>query len=176
MCANSALPACFIYCRHSFAGALFLALFCLLHVRKQQGMPKTGPIIIIEDDLDDQELMKEVCQELRVPNILRFFNSCIAALEYLLATAEKPFLIISDINVPAMSGLEFLKSINENCRLKSKGIPFVFLSTSSDNSLIAQAYQMSAHGFFVKPPSVVELKEMVQMIIGYWKMSGRALT
>ena len=60
-------------------------------------MFKNGPIIIIEDDADDQELLKEVFRELQVSNILKFFDSCAHALNYLVATMEKPFLIISDI-------------------------------------------------------------------------------
>ena len=75
-------------------------------------MPKTGPIIIVEDDYDDQELLKEVFTELKVPNILRFFSSCIEAFNYLLTTIERPFLIISDINVPPMTdGSRFISSL-----------------------------------------------------------------
>lgn len=136
-------------------------------------MPKSGPIIIIEDDADDQELMKEIFLELQVSNFLHFFNSCKCALDYLLTTIEHPFLIISDINVPIMSGLDFLNAINQNNYLKNKSIPFIFLSTSSDNAVISQAYQMSAHGFFVKPTSIGNLKEMVKMILGYWQISSR---
>lgn len=136
-------------------------------------MPKSGPIIIVEDDADDQELMKEIFEELNVKNILRFFNSCKAALDYLLTTLERPFLIISDINVPMMSGLDFLGSINQNEYLKNKNIPFVFLTTSSDDTIIHQAYQMSAQGFFVKPTSIQNLKEMMEKILDYWFVSSR---
>lgn len=136
-------------------------------------MPKSGPIIIVEDDADDQELMKEIFEELNVKNILRFFNSCKAALDYLLTTLERPFLIISDINVPMMSGLDFLGSINQNEYLKNKNIPFVFLTTSSDDTIIHQAYQMSAQVFFVKPTSIQNLKEMMEKILDYWFVSSR---
>jgi len=63
-------------------------------------MPKSGPIIIIEDDKDDQELLNEIFIELKIPNIVRFFNSCVQAFDYLITTLERPFLIISDINLP----------------------------------------------------------------------------
>lgn len=134
-------------------------------------MPRSGPIIIVEDDSDDSELLKDVFEELKVPNILRFFNSCLLAMDYLLTTLEKPFLIISDINLPAMSGLDFLKKIHENEHLKKKSIPFIFLSTTSNNEIIQQAYRMPVHGFFVKPTSVEEQKQMVKMIVDYWKIS-----
>ncbi len=136
-------------------------------------MPKSGPIIIVEDDVDDQELLKEILDDLKVPNILRFFDSCMDALNYLLSTIERPFLIISDINVPAMTGIDFLKSINDHDQLRSKNIPFVFLTTSSDNNMIAQAFQLCVQGFFVKPNNMRELKEMMKMILDYWRICSR---
>jgi CheY-like chemotaxis protein len=133
-------------------------------------MPKNGPIIIIEDDTDDQELLKEVFRELQIPNLTRFFDSCVGALNYLLTTIERPFLIISDINLPAMTGLELCKRVFENRSLKMKTIPFVFLTTSSDQNMITQAYQMFVQGFFVKPASIQELRETIRMIVDYWKI------
>lgn len=136
-------------------------------------MLKNGPIIIVEDDKDDQELFEEVIAELNVPHIIRFFDSCKTAFNYLLTTLERPFMIISDINVPGMSGLEFLNSINQTSSIKEKSIPFLFLTTSSDPCSINQAYQMSAKGFFVKPLSLQELKQLFRMIVNYWTMARR---
>jgi CheY-like chemotaxis protein len=139
-------------------------------------MPKGGPIIIVEDDHDDQELLKEVFEELNIPNIIRFFSSCFKALDYLLTTIERPFLIISDINLPAMSGLEFRMKINENEYLKKKAIPFVFLTTTRNNNFIEKAYEISIQGYFVKPFTVKDLTEMVRMIIEYWNICSRPNT
>lgn len=136
-------------------------------------MPKNGPIIIIEDDADDQELLTEIFMELEIPNLLRFFDSSLQAFDYLLTGLEKPFLIISDINLPVMTGLELYKMIHGNESLKKKIIPFVFLTTTSDHKVIAQAYEMFVQGFFVKPASIQELKEMIRMIVDYWKICRR---
>ena len=76
-------------------------------------MFKNGHIIVIEDDNDDQELLSEVFSELGVTNIVKFFSSCVHALDHLLTSMEKPFLIISDINLPAMTGLELCRKIIE---------------------------------------------------------------
>ena len=134
-------------------------------------MPKSGPIIIIEDDKDDQELLSEIFSELKIPNILRFFNSCLQAFDYLLTTMERPFLIISDINLPAMTGLELCQRIYQHESLKKKTIPFIFLTTTNDQLVISQAYEMYVQGFFVKPSSIHELKETIRMIVEYWKFS-----
>lgn len=151
---------------------LHFGIVLLLTRIKRETMPKSGPIIIVEDDVDDQELLKEVFQELEIPNILRFFNSCLEALKYLQTTLERPFLIISDINLPAMTGFDFLKSINNNQRLKEKYIPFIFLTTASTASTIQQAYLMPAKGFFVKPLNGNQLRQTIAAIIEYWKISS----
>lgn len=136
-------------------------------------MAMSGPIMIIDDDSDDQELLNEIFKELKVPNLTRFFDSCKHALDYLLTTIETPLLIISDINLPAMTGLEFCKKIMDNESLRVKNIPFVFLTTSNDQKVIAEAYEMSIEGFFVKPTSIGELKNLMRMIIDYWTLSRR---
>lgn len=133
-------------------------------------MQKNGPIVIIEDDADDQEIMNEIFRDLQVPNLVKFFNSCVNALDYLLTAIEKPFLIISDINLPAMTGLDLCREIKNNEILRAKSIPFVFLTTTSDKLVITEAYRMHVQGFFVKPGSINELKGMVKMIIDYWSI------
>jgi len=133
-------------------------------------MVKNGPILIIEDDADDQELLCEVLKELQIPNVLKFFNSCMQAFDYLLTSIEKPFLIISDINIPVMTGLEMCKKIMDHESLRIKGIPFLFLTTTSDRQTITQAYEIPVQGFFVKPSNIQELKNMLKTIIDYWKV------
>jgi CheY-like chemotaxis protein len=133
-------------------------------------MPKSGPILIVEDDHDDQELLKEVFNDLIISNTIRFFSTCLSLLDYLKTTIERPFLIICDINVPQMDGLELRKEINENEFLRKKSIPFIFLTTTSTKSVIEEAYEMMVQGYFVKPNSIQEIKETIKMIIDYWKV------
>ena len=132
---------------------------------------RLGPIIIIEDDPDDQDILKEVFHSLQVPNKLKFFSQCEDAYSYLETTSEKPFLIFSDINLPKMSGAELKKKINENANLRRKSIPFVFLTTTSSHEAVLEAYESLAQGFFTKPNNVESLKRMIQMILDYWKIS-----
>ncbi|MGN6165457.1 MAG: response regulator [Flavisolibacter sp.] len=133
-------------------------------------MSRKGPIIIIEDDLDDQDILREVFQELKIMNPLKFFLTCAGGLDYLITTKDQPFLIISDVNLPVMSGLEMRKKINDNERLRKKSIPFIFLSTSATQQSIEMAYEMMVQGYFEKPTSMKELKSTIQMIVQYWQV------
>lgn len=131
---------------------------------------RNGPIIIIEDDADDQEMMRLVLSELKIPNELKIFDNCPDALNYLMDTPDKPFLVISDINLPSMTGLEMRRRITDSARLRKKSIPFVFLSTSSKQESVELSYELMVQGYFTKPNSLAELKDMMRMIIGYWKV------
>jgi CheY-like chemotaxis protein len=134
-------------------------------------MARLGPIIIIEDDADDQEIMKDVFNSLNVPNKLKIFSTCIEAYQYLETTSDKPFLIFSDINLPGMSGAELKKKINENVQLRRKSIPYVFLTTTSEHQVVLDAYESLSQGFFTKPNNIADLKRMIEMILTYWKLA-----
>ncbi|KAA0993665.1 response regulator [Dyadobacter aurulentus] len=128
-----------------------------------------GPIISIEDDTDDQFLIQSVVDELNLPNKLIFFGNGLEALLYLETTQEQPFLIICDINMPVMNGLELRERIDRNEFLKRKAIPFIFLSTADNPHVIETAYNSTIQGFFKKENSFHELKSRVKIIYDYWQ-------
>lgn len=129
-----------------------------------------GPIVIVEDDQDDQEVYKETIEVIGVPNEIRFFNGAKEALDYLLTTEEQPFIILSDINMPGMNGLELKKQIQDDPYLCTKGIPFVFISTNATNVSIRHAHALSVQGYFEKPASIEGIKRMMQKIFDYWEL------
>lgn len=131
-------------------------------------MNKTGPIIIIEDDPDDQILLSDVFQDLGCKNKIVFFADGQLALDYLTDTAIEPFIIFSDINMPRLNGLELRQKVHENEDLRLKSIPYLFFSTSADQQHVIDAYSKSVQGFFVKPPTYTELKEIIETIVAYW--------
>ena len=63
-------------------------------------MPHNGPVIIVEDDEDDQQLMRDTFGDLGIKNELLFFKEGGAFLQYLRATPQQPFIIITDVNLP----------------------------------------------------------------------------
>jgi CheY-like chemotaxis protein len=132
---------------------------------------RLGPIIIIEDDEDDQLILQDVLQGLKVPNEIKMFSSCVDAFHYLDITTDQPFLIFSDINLPGMTGAELKKKINEIPHIRQKSIPFVFLTTTSAHAAVLDGYESLAQGFFTKPNSIESLRIMVKMILDYWKIA-----
>lgn len=132
-------------------------------------MNKTGPIVIIEDDLEDQELLADVFKELKVANEVLFFSDGQKALDYLVTTHIKPFIIFSDINMPKLSGAELREKIHNNEDLRLKSIPYLFFSTSAEQKAVVEAYSKSVQGFFVKPHSFDKLSRVIRIIIEYWQ-------
>ena len=132
-------------------------------------MNKSGPIIVIEDDLDDQILFSDAFNELAYPNRVVFFSDGIQALDYLLTFPEQPFLILSDINLPKLNGFQLREKVHNNEQLKLKCIPYLFFTTSSDQKYVIDAYSHSVQGFFAKPSSYPELMRVLKNIIEYWR-------
>ena len=89
-------------------------------------------------------------QDLDITNPLIWFANCAQALDHMKTTSQQPFLILSDVNLPGMSGIEFKKLIDDHPELSRKCIPFVLYSTSVDKKTVEEAYQNDCAGFFQK--------------------------
>lgn len=132
-------------------------------------MNKGGPIIIIEDDIDDQEILTEVFKDIDCKNEIIFFSDGEQALDYLTSTEIEPFIIFSDINMPKLGGMELREKIHENEDLRLMSIPYLFFSTSAEQRHVIDAYSKSIQGFFVKPSSYKEIKQVIRTIVSYWE-------
>jgi len=132
-------------------------------------MNSNGPVIIIEDDLDDQQILDEIFKKANYDNEVIFFSDAEEALDYLNKSTNVPFLILSDINMPRLTGFELRKKIKEDAALQLKCIPYLFFSTASSQSAVIEAYSMSVQGFFLKPHSFAELEKTIIVIMEYWK-------
>jgi CheY-like chemotaxis protein len=97
-------------------------------------MSKSGPLIIVEDDPDDQNLIQEILDLLKVKNRFYFFTNGKQALDHLRSEGEQPFLILCNINLPIINGLELRAAIEKILTLKRKSIPFVFFSTTAERT------------------------------------------
>ncbi len=130
---------------------------------------KPGPIILIDDDEDDKDVFLDILQELKIPNPVVWFENCDDAFSHLKNSTEQPLIIFCDLNLPGLAGIDYKRKIDQDTELRKKSIPFVFCSTSTDQKAVNDAYtQMTVQGFFQKPNSYTEYKEMVRLIMDYW--------
>ena len=132
-------------------------------------MNKTGAIIIIEDDLDDQDILTDILRDLDYKNEVIFFGDSLKALDYLTNTRVEPFLVLSDINMPKLNGMELREKVHNNEDLRMKSIPYLFFSTSAEQQHVIDAYSRSIQGFFIKPNSYEKLKGTIRKIVEYWQ-------
>lgn len=130
---------------------------------------KNGPIIIIEDDADDQDFLTEIFQKLNYQNKILFFFDGQEALDHIGATDELPFLILSDINMPKLDGFALREKLRTDQKLSNKCIPYLFFSTAANQKSVINAYSQSVQGFFVKPSSMNELEKTISVIMEYWR-------
>ena len=131
-------------------------------------MNKSGPILIVEDDKDDREILSEVFKKLGYRNKVKYFSDGNEALNFLIEYDEVPFIIMSDINMPKLNGMELRDIIQKNEELRMKCVPFIFFTTSTTKKSVTDAYAFSVQGFFIKPNSFKELEQIIRKVMEYW--------
>ena len=130
---------------------------------------KNGPVIIIEDDSDDQEILTEIFHKLNYPNKILFFFDGQKALDYINDTNDLPFLILSDVNLPKLDGFALREKLKTDAKLNIKCIPYLFFSTALNQKSVINAYSLSVQGFFVKQNTMAELEQTISAIMEYWR-------
>ena len=139
-------------------------------VKTSEAMSNNGPVIIIEDDLDDQEILESAFRNLGYENELIFFGDGHKALDFLNKTEVLPFLIMSDINMPKLDGFALREKIKNDARLHFKCIPYLFFTTASNQRAVIDAYSASVQGFFVKGQTIKEVEQAIDAIMKYWNL------
>jgi len=132
-------------------------------------MNKNGPIILVEDDIDDQLFFIEAFKELNFRNEIIFFSDGQLALDYLTGSNSEPFIVFSDINMPKLNGIELREKVHENEDMRLKTIPYLFFTTAAEQKSVVDAYSKSIQGFFIKPADFEELKNLIKIIVEYWQ-------
>ena len=133
-------------------------------------MRSARPILLVEDDTVDAMTVERAVKELKVKNQLVHSSDGEEALEYLRnQDNEKPCLILLDLNMPRMNGIEFLKAIKNDDILKS--IPVVVLTTSRGEQDKVESFRLSVAGYIVKAVDYKKFVETIRMIDLYWTLS-----
>jgi CheY-like chemotaxis protein len=129
------------------------------------------PIIIIDDDNEDLQLILDAFAKLNIKNEIIVFDDGFKFLDFAKKTENRAFFTLCDINMGRIDGLELKKRIYDDEKLRLKCVPFIFMSTSGASRSVMKAYSYGVQGYFVKPSSFDQLKEMLQFIVNYWSHS-----
>ena len=133
---------------------------------------KTVVIMLVEDDLGDQKLIKMSLKEQRIANAPVVAASGEEAINYLEkckagdVESDLPDLILLDLNMPGMGGKEFLRRIKTDLALSA--IPVVILTTSDADKDILESFRLQAAGYIKKPVSIDGLEEVMRTLTDYW--------
>lgn len=127
--------------------------------------------MIIEDDVDDQVFIQAAYDKLGYANDLVFLNNGEMAINYLIQMSKIPFLIISDLNMPRINGIELRARVQQNEAIRIKCVPYIIFSTTATKIFIDDAFLLGVQGYFKKPSNSKELQAILKNIVEYWKIS-----
>ena len=126
-------------------------------------------ILVIEDDEDDRDILREIFRDLGYKNKIVFFSDSTEALDYIRRPEIEPFIIISDINMPKLGGFELRNIILNEEILMDKHIPYIFISNAQDEQSLKQANKLSIQGYIHKGNDYNNYKEKIRSLVDYWK-------
>ena len=139
-------------------------------------MDRDIPILLVEDDLLDQRAVERAFEENKLRNPLHVVTTGEAALDYLgrsgryedPGAAPRPGLILLDLNLPAMSGLELLQAYRGDPDLAA--IPAVVLTTSAEQRDLVESYRLGVAGYIQKPVDFHQFVDVVRRFDLYWSL------
>ncbi|GJI97063.1 response regulator [Duganella sp. BJB488] len=128
------------------------------------------PILLVEDDHVDIMTIKRALKEIHVGNEVVSMEHGEAGLAYLRDPAnERPCIILLDLNMPIMNGIEFLQQIKLDASLRR--IPVVVLTTSEEQQDKVHSFDLGVAGYMAKPVDYRRFVEMMRSIDLYWTIS-----
>ena len=128
------------------------------------------PILLVEDDQVDTMTVIRALKEIHVTNRLVHLENGEEAVSYLRdPESEKPCIILLDLNMPIMNGIEFLQVVKRDDHLKR--IPVVVLTTSEEQQDKVNSFNMGVAGYMAKPVDYRQFVEVMRSIDAYWTIS-----
>ncbi len=133
-------------------------------------MRNQKPILLVEDDTVDAMTIQRAMKEIKVTNRIERATNGEEALMYLQdPDKERPCLILLDLNMPKMNGIEFLEERYKNQELKT--IPVVVLTTSKDDGDKLDSFQLDIAGYMIKPVDYHKFVDTMKIINMYFTIS-----
>ena len=139
-------------------------------------MTRETPILLVEDDILDVKNVKRAFREHRVANPLFVTSNGEEALAFLRrsppftdpASSPTPGLILLDLNMPVMNGIEFLQAYKQDASLQH--LPTVVLSTSEEERDLVKSYRLGIAGYIVKPVDFAKFLDAMKTFDLYWAL------
>jgi CheY-like chemotaxis protein len=143
-------------------------------------MPQRADILLVEDDADDLELALRALRKQHLEERVAVVRDGVEALDYLFGTGkyshrsskENPRLVLLDLDLPRLHGLEVLRRIRTDER--TRNIPVVVLTSSSDGRDLSDCYRGGTNSYVVKPVDNREFESAVAGLSSYWLELNRA--
>ena len=133
-------------------------------------MQNSRPVLLVEDDSVDAMMVERAFKDLKIANQLVHKLNGEQALEYLRDNSNtKPCVVLLDLIMPRMNGIEFLKIVKADEILKS--IPVVVLTTSKKEQNIVESFRFGVAGYIVKSVDNKKFTEAIGTINLYWILS-----
>ncbi|MFH1371770.1 MAG: response regulator [Planctomycetota bacterium] len=133
-------------------------------------MRTSKPIMLVEDDSVDAMTVKRALKDLKVSNPFVHQVNGEEALKYLRTDENnKPCVILLDLNMPKMNGIEFLKIAKADAVFRQ--IPVIVLTTSKDDHDKIESFQFSVAGYIVKPTDYKKFVDAMKTVDLYWSLS-----
>lgn len=126
----------------------------------------TNWVFIVDDDEDDRFLVQQIFNQQSPDSQLKTLSNGAELLETLAESIRLPNLILLDLNMPVMSGLETLERVRQNPAYES--VPIVILTTSDQAVDRQLASRLRANGFITKPPTIKQYNEVVLNLQREW--------
>ncbi len=133
-------------------------------------MRNAKPVLLVEDDAIDAMTVRRAFRDLKLANPLAHATNGEEALAYLANDDNpKPCVILLDLNMPRMNGVEFMRVAKADPVLRK--IPVIVFTTSRDDRDIVESYRLSVAGYIVKPVDYRKFVEAIRMIDLYWTIN-----
>jgi CheY-like chemotaxis protein len=131
-------------------------------------------ILLVEDNPDDEALAIRALKRHHIGNEIVVAHDGVEALDYLFCTgiyadrdiANKPSVVLLDLKLPRIDGLEVLRRVREDSR--TKFLPVVVLTTSSEESDLLNSYSLGCNSYICKPVDFVQFSEAIRQLGMYW--------
>lgn len=142
-------------------------------------MKDIRPILLAEDSPADAEMAIDALREANLANPIIHVEDGVEVMDYLLRRGQfagrepgEPAVLLLDIKMPRMDGLEVLQQLRENEQFKA--LPVVILSSSREESDLARSWNLGVNAYVVKPVDIIQFFEAVKTLGRFWAVFNQS--